>query len=43
MDIIWESIFTSWIYDISPMDLIDLILVSIYLLFRLYKLARGTN
>ena len=41
MDIIWESIFTIGSYDISIMDIIDLSLVS-YLLYRLYKLARGT-
>ena len=41
MDIIWESIFTIGTYDISFMDIIDLSLVS-YLLYRLYKLARGT-
>ena len=41
MDIIWESIFTLGTYNISFMDIIDLSLVS-YLLYRLYKLARGT-
>ena len=41
MDIIWESIFTIGTYNISFMDIIDLSLVS-YLLYRLYKLARGT-
>lgn len=41
MDIIWESIFTIGTYKISFMDIIDLSLVS-YLLYRLYKLARGT-
>ncbi len=41
MDIIWTSIFTIGTYNISFMDIIDLSLVS-YLLFRLYKLARGT-
>jgi len=42
MDIIWEPIFTIASYDISFMDLIDLALVG-YLLFRLYKLAKGTS
>ena len=41
MDIIWESIFTIGSYDISLMDIVDLSLVT-YLLYRLYKLARGT-
>tara|TARA_Y100001954_G_scaffold191968_1_gene206516 strand:- start:590 stop:1381 length:792 start_codon:yes stop_codon:yes gene_type:complete len=41
MDIIWESIFTIGSYDISIMDIIDLSLVT-YLVYRLYKLARGT-
>jgi len=41
MDIIWEPIFTIGTYNISFMDIIDLSLVS-YLLYRLYKLARGT-
>ena len=41
MDIIWEPIFTIASYDISFMDLIDLTLVG-YLLFRLYRLAKGT-
>ena len=41
MDIIWESIFRIGTYDISLMDIIDLSLVT-YLLYRLYKLARGT-
>ncbi|MBT4217994.1 MAG: hypothetical protein HOE25_05405, partial [Flavobacteriales bacterium] len=42
MDIIWEPIFTIASYDISFMDLIDLALVG-YLLFRLYRLAKGTS
>ena len=42
MDIIWEPIFTIASYNISFMDLIDLALVG-YLLFRLYKLAKGTS
>ena len=42
MDIIWEPIFTIASYDISFMDLIDLTLVG-YLLFRLYRLAKGTS
>ena len=42
MHIIWEPIqFISGTYDISFMDIIDLSLVT-YLLYRLYKLARGT-
>ena len=41
MYIIWESIFTIGSYDISIMDIIDLSLVT-YLVYRLYKLARGT-
>jgi diadenylate cyclase len=42
MDIIWETIFTIGSYDISFIDIFDISLVS-YLLFRLYKLARGTS
>ena len=42
MDIIWEPIFRIASYDISFMDLIDLALVG-YLLFRLYRLAKGTS
>ena len=41
MDILKETLFTIFSYNISIMDIIDLSLVS-YLLYRLYKVARGT-
>ena len=43
MDFIQNTLFTIPIleYGISIMDIIDLFLVS-YLLYRLYKIARGT-
>ena len=41
MDIIWQTLFELGSFKISFMDMIDLSLVS-YLLFKLYKIARGT-
>jgi len=41
MEFFWETLFPFFDYNISIMDIIDLSLVG-YLLYRLYKLARGT-
>jgi len=41
MDFFWDTLFHFLDYDISIMDMIDLLLVG-YLLYRLYQIARGT-
>ncbi len=41
MEIFWKTIYEIGSYNISIMDTIDLFLVG-YLLYRLYKVARGT-